>query len=103
MARNRTTKYGLRKKLATLAIGATLLAACGTTSQALSGTVESSQRASVIRDPGNPYWFGSASDASNLATSTQSVIRDPDNLYWRGSNALADTHDISADPRRGPR
>jgi len=80
-----------------------LFAACGTTSQALSGTAQNEERASVVRDPSNPYWVGSAAYASDLAASTPSVIRatiirDPENPYWQMSKAPAETY---ADPVRG--
>lgn len=105
MATKHTSRDGLRKKLAALAISATLLAACGSTSQALSGSPQNEQRASVVRDPSNPYWVGSAAYAGDLGASTESVsrasvVRDPENPHWRMSNAPADTY---ADPVRGPR
>lgn len=104
MATKHISRDGLRKTLAVLAIGAALLAACGTTGQALSGTAQKPQRASVVHDPSNPYWVGSA--AGDLGAGTESadrpsVIRDPDNPYWRMStNAPADTY---ADPIHGDR
>src|SRR5256885_2702015 len=67
MATKHTSMDGPRKKLAALAISATLFAACGSTSQALSGTAQNEERTSVVRDLSNPYWVGSAADASDLA------------------------------------
>lgn len=69
--------HGLGKRLATLALGATLLAACGSTSGAFSGTTDSGQHAAVIRDPENPYWGLSSTEAA--------------------------THDAAIDPVRGPK
>ena len=102
MATKHTTRDGLGKMLATLAIGAMALIACGTT-QALSGTGQndqSDQRTSVVRDPSNPYWGGSAAYASDVARGEQSVIRDPDNSYWQMSNGPAATY---AEPVHGPK
>ena len=104
MATEHTTRDGLRKTLATLAIGAMVLTACGT-SQALSGigqsdqSDQSDQRTSVVRDPSNPYWSDSAAYASD-AWSEQSVIRDPDNPYWQMSSEPAATY---AEPVHGPK
>ncbi|TMC31564.1 MAG: hypothetical protein E6J24_15625 [Chloroflexi bacterium] len=103
MATKHTSTDRPRKKLAALAISATLFAACGSTSQALSGTAENGERASVVRDLSNPYWVGSVADASDLAASAPSVIRatiirDPENPYWQMSKAPVDTY---ADPVRG--
>lgn len=95
--------HGLGKRLATLALGATLLAACGSTSGALSSTTYSDQHAAVIRDPGNPAWVGSSEQATNAAIGSQSVIRDPENPYWGLSNTEAATHDAAIDPVRGPK
>jgi hypothetical protein len=103
MATKHTSTDGLREKVAAVAISAALLAACGSTNQALSKTAQDEQRASVVRDPSNPYWVGSAAYASALAASTLSgipaaIIRDPENPYWQTSQAPADTY---ADPVRG--
>jgi len=103
MATKHTSMDGLRQKLAALAISATLFAACGATSQALSGTAQNEQRTSVVvHDPSNPYWVGSTA-YGNLAGSTPSVIRatiirDPENPYWQMSKAPAAAY---ADPVRG--
>jgi hypothetical protein len=103
MATKHTSMDGLRQKLAALAISATLFAACGTTSQALTGTAQNEQRASVVHDPSNPYWVGSAAYTSDHAASTPSVtratiIRDPENPYWQMSQARAHAY---VDPVRG--
>ncbi|MDP9251440.1 MAG: hypothetical protein M3O80_00410 [Chloroflexota bacterium] len=102
MATKHRSTDGLRQKLAALAISATLFAACGSTTQALSGTAQNEQRASVVHDPSNPYWDGS-DYASGLAASTPSVtratiLRDPENPYWQLSKAQAHVY---ADPVRG--
>jgi hypothetical protein len=102
MATKHTSMDGPRQKLAALAISATLLAACGTTSQALSGTAQN-ERASVVHDPSNPHWVGSDPYASDLAASTPSVtratiLRDPENPYWQLSQARAHEY---VDPVRG--
>ena len=94
--------HGLGKRLATLALGATLLAACGSTSTALSGTTDSGQHTAVIHDPDNPAWVGSSALATKAATGTRSVIHDPDNPYW-GSNTAAATSDEAIVPVRGPK
>jgi hypothetical protein len=103
MVTEHTSRDGVRRKLAALAISATIFAACGSTSEVLSGTAQSEQRASVVRDPSNPNWVGSAAYASDLAASTPSVmgasiIRDPENPYWQMSRMPADAY---ADPVRG--
>ena len=103
MATKHTSMDGLPRKLAALAISATLFAACGTTSQALSGAAQNEQRASVVHDPSNPHWVGSDPYASGLAASTQSVtratiLRDPENPYWQLSQARAHAY---VDPVRG--
>ncbi len=59
---------GLVKRLATLALCATLLAACGSTRAALSGTTDNGQHSAVIRDPENPYW-----GLSNTGAATDDV------------------------------
>lgn len=105
MAAKHMSTDRLRKMLAALAIGATLFAACGSTSQALADTRPNDQRATVVRDPSNPYWMGSAAYDANLAASTQSgdrpsLIHDPENPYWWMSNAPTDT---IADPVHGDR
>ena len=103
MATKHTSTNGLRQKLAALAISATLFAACGSTTQALSGTAQNEQRASLVHDPSNPYWSGSDPYASDLAASTPSVtratiLRDPENPYWQLSQARAHEY---VDPVRG--
>jgi len=100
-----TSRVGLPRQLAALVISATVFAAGGSASQALSDSAQNEQRASVVRDPSNPHWVGSAADAGDLAASTPSSprvspIRDPENPYWQMSNARADTF---ADPVRGNR
>jgi hypothetical protein len=52
-----TSRNRLRKQVAALAISATLFAACGSTSRGLSDSAQNEQRASVVRDPENPYWL----------------------------------------------
>jgi ABC-type glycerol-3-phosphate transport system substrate-binding protein len=103
MATKHTSRDGLRKKLAALAISATLFAACGSTSQAPADPRDNEQRAAVVRDPSNPYWVGSAEYDRNLASSMQSgdrpsIIHDPENPYWWMSNAPTDDY---ADPVHG--
>ncbi len=93
MATKHTSTNGLRQKLAALAISAALFAACGSTTQ----------RASVVHDPSNPYWVGSDPAASGHAASTPSVtratiLRDPENPYWQLSQAPARAY---VDPVRG--
>jgi hypothetical protein len=64
--RARTTN-GIVRKLGIIAVGASLtLAACGT-SEALSGTVQTSSHSqSVLSDPDNPYWsHNTAAPAAN--------------------------------------
>jgi hypothetical protein len=105
MTTKQTSRLGLPLLLAALAISATLFAACGSTSQALSGSSQNEQRASVVRDPSNPHWVGSAADAGDPAAGTQSslrasLVRDPENPYWQMSNARADTF---VDPAVGDR
>jgi hypothetical protein len=91
-----TSRDGLRKKLGALAISVTLLTACGSTGRALSDTGQNEQRSSVVRDPSNPYWTGSASTQSG---DRPSLLHDPENPYWK-SNAPTDTY---ADPVHGDR
>jgi hypothetical protein len=67
MATKHTSTDRPRKKLAALAISAMLFAACGSTSQALSGTAQNEERASVVRDPENPYWQMSKAPAGTYA------------------------------------
>jgi hypothetical protein len=103
VATKHTSTDGLRQKLAALAISAALFAACGSTTQALSGTAQNEQRASVVHDPSNPYWVGSDPYASGPASATPSgtratIIRDPENPYWQMSKAQAQVY---ADPVRG--
>jgi hypothetical protein len=103
VATKHTSTDGLRQTLAALAISAALFAACGSTTQALSGAAQNEQRASVVHDPSNPYWVGSDPYASGLAAGTPSVTRatiihDPENPYWQMSKAQAHVY---ADPVRG--
>jgi hypothetical protein len=105
MAIKHTSRDGLRTKLAALAISVTLFAACGTAGQALSDTAQNEQRASVVRDPSNPYRIGSAAYDGTLPASAQSgdrpsLIHDPENPYWWMSNVPTDTY---ADPVHGYR
>ena len=95
--------HGLGTRLATLALGATLLAACGSTSEALSGTTDSGRHAAVIHDPDNAAWVGSSAQATKAAIGGQSVIHDPENPYWGLSNTAAATCDAALDPVRGPK
>lgn len=103
MATKHTSTNGLRQKLAALAVSATLFAACGSTTQALSGTAQNEQRASVVHDPSNPYWVGSDPYTSGVEASAPSVtrstiLRDLENPYWQLSQAQAHEY---ADPVRG--
>ena len=105
MTTQQTSRVGLLVQFAALVISATFFAACGSTSQTLSDSAQNEQGASVVRDPSNPHWVGSATDPGDLAGSTRSFlrispIRDPENPYWQTSDARADTY---ADPVRGNR
>jgi len=73
MAKNRVRAHTL---LVAFAIGATTLAACGSTIGAL------------------------AVASRAVAASAGSVIHDPDNPYWRMSTAVPGSY---ADPVRGPK
>jgi len=98
--RTTTTNVVLRK-LAILALGASLtLAACGT-SEVLSGTAQiAGERLSVLRDPANPHWSGNTAVFETSAH--QSVLRDPENPYWSGNTATPAANEAIDQRRRGP-
>jgi hypothetical protein len=91
------------RSFAALALGAALLAACGT-SQALSEASQAGRNA-VVRDPDNPNWSGAATTVVTDAGERSMVVRDPDNPYWTGASADSGTMTYpAADPAtRGPR
>lgn len=95
------TTNGIVRKLGIIAIGASLtLAACGT-SEALSGTVQTtSDRQSVLSDPDNPYW--SRNTAVFEASEQLSTLGDPDNPYWSRNTATATADDAVDQPHPRP-
>ena len=80
-----TTSKRVLSKLGILAIGASVLAACGTTA-ARSSTVQiTGDHQSVLRDPANPSW--SHNTAVVEAGARRSVLGDSGNPYWSHNTA----------------